>query len=220
MKCQSYSHRLLKQARRCEQVAYRLQLISASPMSGKTETYKDLNCRAMERIQAMAEDKLEWEKEIGSRLKGKKRIMSGNIMMVPWMRRLAAKYYERSVAEKKKALTKRNQEKQEAYSKKGKGQWEINKSMRGESASPLAALKRKKKGPRGQAPGTITTDPEEVDEIIREAYGKIYAGNVQEKKVDKMVDDYMENTKSSFSRPRKWSWTTSLKRTCKRRYGC
>ena len=65
--------------------------------------------------------------------------------------------------------------------------------MRAESASPLAALKRKVRGPRGQAPGTITTDPKEVDEIVREAYGKIYAGNVKD--VDKMIKKYLKDYK-------------------------
>ena len=34
-----------------------------------------------------------------------------------------------------------------------------------------------------------------MDEIIRETYGEIYAGNVTYGKVKKMVDDYMEKYK-------------------------
>ena len=115
--------------------------------------------------------------------------------MIPWMKRVAAKYYERSAAGKKKALTKKNNDKQMLYSQKGKGQWEISMSMRGDTASPLAALRRKIKRPRGQQPGAITTDPEEVDGITRSTYGKIYEGNVQEKKVGKLVEDYMTKYK-------------------------
>ena len=52
--------------------------------------------------------------------------------------------------------------------------------MRGDAATPLAAVRRKVRGPRGQPPGTIATDPKEVDERIRETYGNIDAGNVKE----------------------------------------
>ncbi len=64
----------------------------------------------------------------------------------------------------------------------------------------MAARRRKAKGPRGQAPGTITTDPNEVDAIIREAYGKIYAGNVKKMDVHKLIDDYMYNYKKYISK--------------------
>ena len=59
-------------------------------------------------------------------------------------------------------------------------------------ASPLLALTRPKKGPRGQPKGTITTSPKEVDEISRGSYGKIYKGNVEDKGglVDKYTEEY------------------------------
>ncbi len=63
---------------------------------------------------------------------------------------------------------------------------------------PLIALRRKEKGPRGQPKGSITTDPDEVDEIIRKAYGKIYDGNTKEP--EKLRDAYMENKKISYTR--------------------
>ena len=45
---------------------------------------------------------------------------------------------------------------------------------------PLIALRRKAKGPMGQPKGSVTTKPDEVDSIIRAAYGKIYDGNTKE----------------------------------------
>ena len=55
---------------------------------------------------------------------------------------------------------------------------------------PLIALRRKEKGPRGQPKGGITTDPDEVDKIIREAYGNIYDGN--SKQPEKLRDEYLK----------------------------
>ena len=66
---------------------------------------------------------------------------------------------------KKKAMDKKEKERRKLFSIEGKGPLGISKSMRGDAATPLAALRRKARGPRGQPPGTITTDPKEVDEI-------------------------------------------------------
>ena len=55
---------------------------------------------------------------------------------------------------------------------------------------PLIALRRKRKGPRGQPKGSIRTDPDEVDQIIRDAYGKIYEGNSKDQ--TKLMQDYFE----------------------------
>ena len=57
-------------------------------------------------------------------------------------------------------------------------------------SKPLIALKRRSKGPRGQPKGSTTTDPKEIDEIIRTAYGTIYDGNVKDHK--KLMQEYFE----------------------------
>ena len=70
---------------------------------------------------------------------------------------------------------------QELYAIKGKGQWNLLKSMTNRGhVKPLIALRGKAKGPRGQPKGSVKTDPEEVDAIIRAIYGKIYDGNVKD----------------------------------------
>ena len=51
-------------------------------------------------------------------------------------------------------------------------------------ATPMIASRRKKKGPRGQLKGTITTDPKEVDEICRYVYGAIYKENTKDRWAD------------------------------------
>ena len=116
-----------------------------------------------------------------------------NVLMTPWMKRMVAKYHDRSKIEKKrKAMGKQEKERQKLFAMKGKGQWEISKSVRGDVATPLGALRRKVRGPRGQPPGTITTDLKEVYEMIKKTYGAIHAGNAKEGNVKKMVDDNME----------------------------
>ena len=46
----------LKQARRCEQVAYRLELINLQPEGPKVESYIALNTQALKKIQETAEE--------------------------------------------------------------------------------------------------------------------------------------------------------------------
>lgn len=115
--------------------------------------------------------------------------------MIPCMKKMAATCYERSNVEKTKAMDKQEQGMQQLFSMKGKGQCEIRTPMRGDVATPLAALSRTAIGPRGQPPGTTTTNPKEVVGVIREAHGEMYTGSIKEGKVQKIVDDYMENTK-------------------------
>ena len=60
-----------------------------------------------------AEQHLKWEKEIADRLGGcELKQQAGSVSMIPWMKRMAAKYYEKSAGEKEKALTKQNKDKQ------------------------------------------------------------------------------------------------------------
>ena len=74
-------------------------------------------------------------------------MQAGNAMMIPWMKRMAATYHDRSkVEKKKKAMSKQEKER------------EISKIMRGDAETPLAALRRKYRCPRWQPLGTITTD--------------------------------------------------------------
>ena len=72
-------------------------------------------------------------------------MQAANVMMIPWMKRMATNYHDECRVGKKKAMGKQEKERQQLYSMKGKGQWEISKSMRGDAATPLAALRRKGK---------------------------------------------------------------------------
>ena len=112
-------------------------------------------------------------------------------MMIPVLKRAAGKYLEGSGGQKRKAVGEQINTKQQLFSIKGKGQWGNSKTLKEYAANPLVALRRKVKGTRGQAVGTITTDPEEADAIVRQAYGKIYVGNVKD--IDAMAKRYFHN---------------------------
>ena len=62
----------------------------------------------------------------------------------------------------------------------------------------MVAATRPKRGPEGQAKGTVATNPREVDSIVRGNLGKIYAGNA--KNGSKMTQDYMEDYKKHIFR--------------------
>ena len=65
--------------------------------------------------------------------------------------------------------------------------------MGAKSAPPLTAAKRVKKGPAGQPTGTVATETNEVDQIVRDAYNAIYRGNVVDQKA--VAQRYMEDYK-------------------------
>ena len=65
--------------------------------------------------------------------------------------------------------------------------------MNSPSANPIVAVTRPKKGKQGQPKGSVATSPKEIDAIIREEYGKIYKGNVEDHA--KLVSDYKEKYK-------------------------
>ena len=53
-----------------------------------------------------------------------------------------------------------------------------HKILKGKGTPPLLYTKRTTVGPGGEAVGTITTCPDEVDQTVRRAYQDIYAGNI------------------------------------------
>ena len=96
--------RLLKQARRCEQAPHRLELLNMHADDEKAEKYIMLNQRVLKKIEQMPESKLEWDTDIKVRLGRGTRILTGHVMVIPWMKRMAANYHDRSKVEKKKAM--------------------------------------------------------------------------------------------------------------------
>ena len=75
-----------------------------------------------------------------------------------------------------KAIKEKADMQKKVYSHKSKGAWSMGKKLNTGGAPPLIAVARLDKGPQGQAIGTIATAPQEVDAIIRKAYGKSTRG--------------------------------------------
>jgi len=53
-----------------------------------------------------------------------------------------------------------------------------HKTIKGGGTAPLLFVRRTEVGPQGQPKGSIATHPDEVDDIVRKAWAKIYKGNV------------------------------------------
>ena len=87
----------LRQARRCEQVAYRLELINLQPDGPKVKMYVELNLQALRKIHEVAEEREGWEQDVKERLSGEeeRRKQAEDVMRLPWIKRIAAKYYEK-----------------------------------------------------------------------------------------------------------------------------
>ena len=104
------------------------------------------------------------------------------------MRRSKEKYeHHRAKAIKEKADLQKK-----VFSSKSKGAWNMGKKLNSKGAPPLIAVTRLERGPQGQAAGTVATAPQEVDAIIRKAYGKIYKGNSSDQQalMEKYFKDY------------------------------
>ena len=58
----------------------------------------------------------------------------------------------------------------------------------------MSAARRKERGPEGQAPGTVATEPGEVDSIATKIYNAIFKGNVtdQAAKAKRYMEKYSQ----------------------------
>ena len=70
----------------------------------------------------------------------------------------------------------------EKFQSRSKGIKAMSNAINPAPARPLMYTKRDKVGPNGQAIGSITTDPREVDQIATRAWQKIYNGNFDDLK--------------------------------------
>ena len=79
----AYATKLLKQARRYEEVVRRLELLNMHAGDDKAEKYITLNRRTLGKIEQTAETKMEWGKDIRVRLGGGIRMQAGSVMIIP-----------------------------------------------------------------------------------------------------------------------------------------
>ena len=61
--------------------------------------------------------------------------------------------------------------------------------MNEQSARPMVALRLKKKPIRGGRKGQVTTKPKDIDEVIRQEYGKVHNCNVID--IQKTTDEHL-----------------------------
>ena len=182
----------LKQARRCEQVSHRI-IKGREESEDKKQKYRILNKEAIKGISKALDLGDKEDLAFGTKLEKYNTEEIKEEMMVPTIELQSKRYHKSYEKWRRQTIEAQRKEDQKNFKKKGKGQWNLMRSMekRGQG-KPLIALRRKVKGPRGQPKGSVTTNPDEVDSIIRAAYGKIYDGNAKEpaKLKEKYLEDY------------------------------
>ena len=170
-------------------MAYRLEIQDKVNDQATMDKYRELNQQAMEKIACNIDEGNAEEENLKERLNEYIEDPM-NKKMIPMIKRHANKYHQKHDVMKQRAKEEHKKAKEKEYKVKGKGEWKVCKDMQKETAKPMIALKRRKEGPRGQRKGTITTKPKEIDEIIQQAYGEIYKGNVENPK--EMKRKYLE----------------------------
>jgi hypothetical protein len=156
-------------------------------------TYKKMNVETARLIMKNLEKGEQWQQDIREAMEQIEVEGKAGIMAAPGLKRAANKFHDLNVKWKKKAVVENQKARMLMYQAKDKGQWELHKHMKKEAANPLVALRRREKGPRGEAKGTISTSPKEIDATIRKVYGEIYEGNNKKgQTADEMAEAYME----------------------------
>ena len=154
----------LKQARRLEQVAYRLGLVQHGGMlfpNEKKERYHKLNVEAMYQVRKHVVWEIKWQKDMFKELTdlvyNQEKI---NPKIIPKMKLQAEKYQKMYMSWRTKAINESKLRKQKLYEAKARGHWDLCKELGTKTrASPIIAVNLQKKGPKGQAKGTVATDP-------------------------------------------------------------
>ena len=150
------------------------------------------NNDAVARIIKAIESESEWELDLFEKLNKDKANNGRSTMLIPVLKNAAGRYRKAHQTLKGQALKDMREEKQRIVRIKGTGQWSLAKQMGVKSLPPLTVVRRIVRGPQGEPVGSVATSPTEVDEIVREAYGKIYAGNKTEQEV--ALQEYLETT--------------------------
>ena len=179
----------LKQARRCEQAAYRIGIKDKEGNRSNQEEHRCLNGVAYETIAKHIDVHGQEERNFKNNLQDNFAGKDFNTMQIPMLKRQAERYHQKHDTMRRKAIAEDEAVKQQIIRAKGGGQWKLSKALDEKDANPLTALTRMERGPKGQPKGTVTTSPQEIDGIIRKVYGKIYKGN---------VSNHEENAKEYF----------------------
>jgi hypothetical protein len=132
----------------------------------------------------------QWEKDLASKMMKIEQEGRAGVMDIPGLKRAVVKFHEANAKWKKKAVEEHDKARRVTFQAKDKGQRELHNNLKKEAANPLIAVRRRKKGPKGQQAGTIATSPKEIDAIIREMYGHVKEGEDPEEFANKYTEDY------------------------------
>jgi hypothetical protein len=168
----------LRQARRCEQITTRLRGL-ANVGDDRKAKYIKYNNECIANVVKNLNDKESDEYELKTKIEANEGEAGGRVMMLPTLIKATKDFHEKHDNLKRKSKEESEKTRQQIFSIKGKGQWNLNKSMNDTESTPMIAARRRR-GPRGQQKETITPDLKEVDAICREVYGEIYKGNTRD----------------------------------------
>ena len=185
--------RNLRQARRCEQYAHRLELACKERAN---DIHEKLNFEAIKGITKASDESIDWEIDLIQKLGNDPVRSSKNTMLIPVLNKAATKYHQAYDGHKANALKLDEAEKEKIYRIKGKGKWTLANSVGSKTLPPLTAVKRKHKGPNNEPVGSIATAQGEVDTIVREAYDEIDVGNKANQ--EQATAEYLEQYKIYF----------------------
>ena len=76
-----------------------------------------------------------------------------DLMDLPGLRRINAKYHDANISLRRKAVEAERKANEQMFRTKGKGQWELYRQLKKESATPFVAVRRVKKRGEGSAEG-------------------------------------------------------------------
>ena len=121
-------------------------------------------------------------------------IGAGSWQSYPIIKRAEAWHQKKQDAIRSQAFEAARGEKAFDMACKKKGAKKISAALNPTAASPLLYARRDRVGLKGEAIGTIATDPKEVDGIATRKWTAIYDGNFDE--LDEQAKIFMENYKS------------------------
>ena len=135
----------LRQARRCEHMAYRIEIRNKNNDADKVGSYKTLNEDAAKHISSKTDEGVQEEINLRDRLDANKEDLM-NIMMVPILKKNDIRFHQKHDTMKVRAREESRKAREKAYSERSSGQWKVYKDMHSESGKPMIALRRTKRG--------------------------------------------------------------------------
>ena len=129
------------------------------------------------------------------------------IIQTTTLERVAAKHFEMRGKLQAKTEAEMMKQQREENDDAKKGLKAMSRKVNGPTAAPLLFVKRDEHYNPDQKIGSFTTNPDEIDGVVRRAWQKIYNGNTDD--AEKVVNDFMEDIKDIFFRLRNTKWRRS-----------